>query len=382
MAASSPALSNNSNDTPSSSGAAPAAGATTFNVNTPPSAAATSKNLRGLNKPKCIKCGNVARSRCPYQSCKSCCAKAQNPCHIHVLKGGSSIPDKINSSSSPATDPQSTDVSHSGNSHRVASLRQLSNTFAQFNNLQTPVRSRKPLTRKDAQVINEWRFLKLKEFRERNIEAENESFDRYMRNVSLLEEVFCVNSALDGQSEEGSLAANTDRSVDDCNEIMVPGLKLKLRSNPVRIENFRKRMQYIVDQGLRELNKIESTDGNVELGDPDEMGNRPKKMKSWRAERASALSDLIDKLNKARNEEDLKACFDMNSRISKRASKTSQVDSDFVGAFNEQNPVDNLLHKEHVSYAPPKWFSTTTIDQDSLGRIDAYFCSLEEVEDL
>ncbi|XP_027084205.1 uncharacterized protein [Coffea arabica] len=379
MAASSPALSNNSNDTPSSSGA----GAATFNVNTPPSAAATSKNLRGLNKPKCIKCGNVARSRCPYQSCKSCCAKAQNPCHIHVLKGGSNIPDKINSSSSPATDPQSADISHSGNSHRVASLRQLSNTFAQFNNLQTPVRSRKPLTRKDAQVINEWRFLKLKEFRDRNIEAENEAFDRYMRNVSLLEEVFCVNSALDGQSEEGSSAANTDRSVDDCNEIMVPGLKLKLRSNPVRIENFRKRVQYIVDQGLRELNKLESNDGNGELGDPDEMGNRPKKMKSsWRAERASALSDLIDKLNKARNEEDLKACFDMYSRISKRASKTSQVDSVLAEASDEQNPIDNLLHKERASYAPPKWFSSTPIDQESLCRIDSYFCSLEDVEDL
>ncbi|KAL5221296.1 hypothetical protein ABZP36_026009 [Zizania latifolia] len=40
-------------------------------------------SLRGLNKPKCIQCGNVARSRCPFQCCKSCCYKAQNPCHIH-----------------------------------------------------------------------------------------------------------------------------------------------------------------------------------------------------------------------------------------------------------------------------------------------------------
>lgn len=231
-------------------------------------------------------------------------------------------------------------------------------------------------------MINEWRFLKLKEFRDRNIEAENEAFDRYMKNVSLLEEVFCVNSALDGQTEEGSSATNTDRSVDDCNEIMVPGLKLKLRSNPVRIENFRKRVQYIVDQGLRELNKFESNDGNGELGDPDEMGNRPKKMKSWRAERASALSDLIDKLNKARSEEDLKACFEMYSRIFKKASKTSEVDSNLVGASNEQTPVDNALHKERASYALPKWFSTTTIDQDSLCRIDRYFSSLEDVEDL
>ncbi|GJN39768.1 hypothetical protein PR202_gb28907 [Eleusine coracana subsp. coracana] len=41
-------------------------------------------NLRGLNKPKCIQCGNVARSRCPFQCCKACCYKAQNPCHIHA----------------------------------------------------------------------------------------------------------------------------------------------------------------------------------------------------------------------------------------------------------------------------------------------------------
>ncbi|CAN1748511.1 hypothetical protein LINPERHAP1_LOCUS3427 [Linum perenne] len=47
---------------------------------------ATPKTLRGLNKPKCIQCGNVARSRCPYQSCKSCCSKAQNPCHIHGMR--------------------------------------------------------------------------------------------------------------------------------------------------------------------------------------------------------------------------------------------------------------------------------------------------------
>ncbi|KAL6960130.1 hypothetical protein U1Q18_048266, partial [Sarracenia purpurea var. burkii] len=41
----------------------------------------------------------------------------------------------------------------------------------------------------DTAVINEWRFLKLKEYKEANIEAENEAFDRYMQNVSFLEEV-------------------------------------------------------------------------------------------------------------------------------------------------------------------------------------------------
>ncbi|KAL3497659.1 hypothetical protein ACH5RR_040391 [Cinchona calisaya] len=379
MAASSPALSNNSTHTPTSSSAPFAAATTaTFNINTPTSSATPSKDPRGLNKPKCIKCGNVARSRCPFQSCKSCCAKAQNPCHIHVLKGGLKIPDKITSSSSPITDRQSTDVSHSGNSHRVASLRQLSITFAQFNNLQTPVRSRKPLTRKDAQVINEWRFLKLNEFRDRNIEAENEAFHRYMQNVNLLEEVFCVNSVPDGQTEDGSSAINFDRSMDDSNEMMIPGSKLKLRSNSIRIENFRKRVQCIVDQGLRELSKFELNDGNGDLSNPDEMGKEPKKLKSWQAERASALNDLVDKLNRVWNEEDLKACFEMKSHLFKRSSKTSEVESGIVGISNEQNPKNDLLY----SYSPSKWFTTSMIDQESLCRINAHFCSLEDVEDL
>ncbi|KAJ6695917.1 ELECTRON CARRIER/IRON ION-BINDING PROTEIN [Salix koriyanagi] len=77
MAASSPVMSNNSSETGQTSISTAAGGTTSFSA--PP------KTLRGLNKPKCIQCGNVARSRCPYQSCKSCCSRAQNPCHIHGM---------------------------------------------------------------------------------------------------------------------------------------------------------------------------------------------------------------------------------------------------------------------------------------------------------
>lgn len=38
--------------------------------------------------------------------------------------------------------------------------------------------------------MNERRFCKLKEYRDRNIEVENEASDRCMQNISLLEEVF------------------------------------------------------------------------------------------------------------------------------------------------------------------------------------------------
>ncbi|GAA0169383.1 hypothetical protein LIER_40747 [Lithospermum erythrorhizon] len=69
-------------------------------------------------------------------------------------------------------------------SRRIASLCQLSNIVAQFKNLQSPAKPRKPLTKKDAQVLNEWRFSKMAEFKDGEVGAENEAFDRYLRNVS------------------------------------------------------------------------------------------------------------------------------------------------------------------------------------------------------
>uniref|UniRef100_A0A5B7AKF5 Electron carrier/iron ion-binding protein n=1 Tax=Davidia involucrata TaxID=16924 RepID=A0A5B7AKF5_DAVIN len=374
MAASSPALSNNSTD-------AAAITTTAATIATPTTNA--SKNLRGLNKPKCFNCGNVARSRCPYQSCKSCCAKAQNPCHIHVLKANATFTDKTPASSSALFDQQSTEVSPSGSSFRVASLRQLSNNFAQFNNLQSPLRSRKPLTRKDAAVINEWRFLKLKEYKDRNIEAGNEAFDRYMQNVCLLEEMFSVNSTTEGPIKDESPISNPNpTSMEDSPEMMILGLKLKLRSNPVRTENFRKRVQEIVDQGLRKLRKLELNNVAVDLNEPDELVKRSKKPKTWQEERALALNDLTDNLNKAQNEDDLKSCMEMKSKLFNWHTKTNQVETEDIEISKQQTTKNDLSPKRQSNYSPPKWFTTTSIDQDALNRVDVHFSSLEEIEDL
>ncbi|KAL3645573.1 hypothetical protein CASFOL_010753 [Castilleja foliolosa] len=353
MAASSPAKSNSS----------------TPDLTATPSSSSASKSQRGLNKPKCIKCGNVARSRCPYQSCKSCCAKAQNPCHIHVLKGNSSLPDRPPSSSSPQFDHQSTEVSHSGSVHR---LRQLSSNFSQFSNLQTPLRSRRPLTKKDAQVINEWRFLKLKEFKDGNIEAETEAFDRYMQNVGLLEEVFQVKSVDDLQSSV--VNSNSDG---ENNERVVQGLKLKLGSSTVRTDILRKRIRFIADQGLRKLGKTESADdGNSDLSNREARGiTTNKRIKSLHGEVAMALTDINDKLNKARNEDDLKACQEMASDMFRWNSntKTGLAKDDEFEISSQKLPMYDSFKK---------WFSHSTVDQEVLCRIDAQFSSLEEIEDL
>lgn len=314
---------------------------------------------------------------------------------VPVLKGNSSFPDKSPSSGSPSFDQQSTEVSSSGNSLRVASLRQLSNNFAQFNNLQSPLRSRKPLTKKDAVLINKWRFLKLKEYRDRNIEAENDAFDRYMQNVSLLEEVFAVSSTLEEPKKYASPVSNPDHNSENNDEMisnpdpsseqnneMISRLKLKLRLDRDRTENVRERVQYIVDQGLRKLKNLDTRDTIYDLSDEAELIKRPKKAKYSRAERAVALRDLSDKLSKARNEEDLKSCREMKAQLFDTRKGASGGETGDIETLKQQDASTDESHEHQSGYSPPKWFSTITIDQDALNLIDARFSSLEEIEDL
>lgn len=215
--------------------------------------------------------------------------------------------------------------------------------------------------------------MKLKEYRDSNIAAENEVFDRYMQNVGLLEEVFAVNSA--------EVEKNEDGSTEDDNEAMINQLKLQLRSDPARTENTRKRMQYVVDQGLRKLRKLDSGDNATDLSDLDALGKK-KKAKTAEAEHVVALTDLIDKLNKARNEEDLKVCWEMKSQLFNQPNKEKQAESEDAEASIEQSSKASVLPTMSSGHSPPKWFSTATIDDEELRRLNAEFDSLEDIEEL
>ncbi|KAK6228669.1 hypothetical protein SCA6_001009 [Theobroma cacao] len=392
MAASSPAATKSTTDTTTTTAttataataAAAAAAAATPSppslpfqrMDTPP------KTQRGLNKPKCIQCGNVARSRCPYRSCKSCCSKAQNPCHIHVLKSNSAYPEKTPTSSTPSSDQKSTQASSQATPLRVPSFRQLSNAFAQFDNLQ--VRSKKHLTIKDAVALNEWRFSKLKEFKDRNIEVENEAFDRYMQNISLLEEVFSTKSIHKGSNEdEGSEPKPS--SLEDETWMMTSGLKLTLRSDPVRTDDSRKRIQQIVDQGIKKLQKCEADDGANDPDDQNKHGSRLNKVKTLWVERASILSDFVDKLNKARSEEDLKSCLDMKARLYNQSIEEADrnvAETKHPEALNKQGAENDVTPRRVADYLLPKLFTPIEIDQETINKVDVHFSSLEQIEDL
>ncbi|CAN1259268.1 hypothetical protein LINPERPRIM_LOCUS10114 [Linum perenne] len=331
---------------------------------------ATPKTLRGLNKPKCIQCGNVARSRVcslfdfSYAGARTSPAKvaAQKP-KIHVifmypdtlssqldavlfytvLKANTTIPDKAPPSSATHVDQQSVDLSPSTTSLRVASLRQLSNTFSQFNNVHTP-RSRKPLTKKEALAINEWRFNKLKEYREGITEKENEAFDRYMQNISLLEEAFSMKSMQDNDH-----ASPVD---------------------PMVSENARKRKQRVVDEALRKLVEIE-LDGE----------RRSEKVKIW-SDRASTFNELIEKLNKARNEDDIKSCLEMKTQLFEIRGKGEEA-----APLDDEHEAQTSKNESSGSSKGMDCFSQNQlrpvdVDQESVSKIDAHFTSLEKIASL
>ncbi|KAE8662567.1 putative BOI-related E3 ubiquitin-protein ligase 2-like [Hibiscus syriacus] len=330
------------------------------------------KTQRGLNKPKCIQCGNVARSRCPYRSCKSCCSKAQNPCHIHVLKSSSAFPEKPPTSSTPSSEQKSTQASSQVTPLRAPSFRQLSNAFAQFDNLQ--VRTKKHLTRKDAIALNEWRYSKLKEFKDGNIEIENDAFNRYMQNISLLEEVFSIKSMDEGSNEDGG-SKPRPTSKEDKTSVMSSGLKLTLKSDPVRTNNARKRIKQIVDQGIEKLQRTEANDGANVPDDQNKLDSRLKKVKSLWVERASVVSDVVDKLNKARNEEDLKYCLEMKAHLYNQSSMSSETETKGPETFNEECTETPRQLAHHL-------LTRIEIDQETVNKIDAHFSTVELIEDL
>ncbi|MBA0725502.1 hypothetical protein Golax_022087, partial [Gossypium laxum] len=304
------------------------------------------------------------------------------------LKSNSAFPEKSPTSSTPSSDQKSTQASSQVTPLRVPSFKQLSNAFAQFDNLQ--VRSKKHLTRKDAIALNDWRFSKLKEFKDRNIEIENDAFDRYIQNISLLEEVFSIKSIDEGSEEdEGSKPSSTLK--EDETSVMISGLKLTLKSDPVRIDNARKRIKQIVDQGIEKLHvdqgieklhKAEANDGANDPDDQNKLDSRLNKVKSSRIERALVLSDIVDKLNKARNEEDLKSCLEMKAQLYNQSIMSTDTEIEDPGALNEESTGTTVISRQVAYHPSPKMLTQIEIDQETLNKIEAHFTSQEQIEDL
>jgi hypothetical protein len=156
------------------------------------------------------------------------------------------------------------------------------------------------------------------------VEAESEAFDRYLQNVSLLEEVFSENTT----------------------DISFSYVKLGMKSNLEKSAASKKKLRNLVDQKLKELSC--TTYEGTEL----------LEVVRQRSERNSTTNDLITRLGKARGEDDLKPCIEISTRL-----------------FGDMS--------ERQSYCfSNKACVGVQVDQDHITTIDAELSSLNQVVQL
>ncbi|KAJ1279536.1 hypothetical protein BS78_04G163600 [Paspalum vaginatum] len=354
---------------------APAAASSNGTPQKPPIPAAAfdlpKPNLRGLNKPKCIQCGNVARSRCPFQCCKSCCYKAQNPCHIHVLKQTTTLPDKPSPTTAPVTEQASTNSAATGSSSRLASLQKLPHHF--LNSLRT----KKIVTKKDVASINKWRFMKLKEHMQGDIDAENEAYERYTQNVGLLEETFCPaeDAAIETEAESAS-------SEEEKMDLLVSEVKVRLKSDNENADSFRERLATVLDQKLKKLHESQNA---YEYDKPSDQNqdDRAYPMKfstKQKMERTAKMNELLGKLTRARCEEDLKPCRDLIDQLFGKEDDGSSMDK---SNRMEVEPSDQESTAAVVwRYSFPKLCTRLDVDEDVASKVNDEFSSLNELVQL
>lgn len=224
--------------------------------------------------------------------------------------------------------------------------------------------SLKCLQFQDAININKWRFSRLKQYNDGEIEAENEAFERYMENVRLLEETFHTGELV--KSEE-LITSETDSSAEKVQKL-ISEIKVKLKSNAERAESIRKRVRNLVDQKLGNLQSAglvddENFSGTDDL-DGDNVAKRAK-IEKWRVERTVAVDALIDKLNKARSEDDLKSCLETKQLL-----------------FNQTKNMDDLLSHLCSHSLCNKTYTAVDVNQDSLANVNAEFSALDQVAEL
>ncbi|CAL4915158.1 unnamed protein product [Urochloa decumbens] len=366
-------------DSPSPAAAAPASTPAAANGNgtpqKPPPVPATAfdmpkPNLRGLNKPKCIQCGNVARSRCPFQCCKACCYKAQNPCHIHVLKQTNTLPDKPSPAAAAVTEQASTILPVTGSSSRLACLQKLPHHF--LNSLRT----KKSLTKKDVANTNKWIFMKLKEHMQGDIDAENEAYERYTQNVGLLEETLCPmeDAAVEPEAE-------TTSSEEERMDLLVSEAKVRLKSDDENADSFKERVATILAQKLKKLHESQSAFEDDKPADQsqDDHTTPVKLSTKQKMERAAKFNELLGKMTRARSEDDLKPCHDLIEQLFGKKDGSSMDKSNRMET--EPSNQESAAATAHP-YSFPKLCTRIEVDGDFTAKVDAEFSSLSEVAQL
>ncbi|KAH7423916.1 hypothetical protein KP509_12G080500 [Ceratopteris richardii] len=259
---------------------------------------------RGRKKHRCSVCGNSAKSRCSFLSCKGCCVKSKNPCHIHVGEAVQSFPEKT----SPHPAPSATSLQQS-NSCENLRLRTFNPPAI--------------ITKKEAAAINNLRFQKLREYREGIVESEDLAFDRYLENSRLLEVIFS-GELLEGLSCRGHLLIDGISDSEGVSGLMVnqslyAGKITRLQTNLKRKEAQRQKLKCVIEHELQSMMKSEHADSILDSGEIysvySDVRRDMKRIKvqtiegKTRLRKMDIFASITEKLRQVESQDDFNSCL-------------------------------------------------------------------------
>lgn len=170
-------------------------------------------------------------------------------------------------------------------------------------------------------------------------------------------------------------------SMENGNDIMITGLKLQLRSNSMRNDSLRMRIQQLVDRGFLNLEKF-AFDNDINEPIDEEADKALKRSKSCRDKRLSATTELIDKINKARSEEDLNSCLEMKSQLFRLEGRFGLIELQDNETLENESSESDSTSAEKSDYSLQKLVETSEIDHEILNTVDSYLSSFEHLEEL
>jgi len=298
-----------------------------------------------------------------------------------VLKQTNTLADKPSPATAPLTEQTSTNLPATGSVSRLACLQKLPHHF--LNSLRT----KKSLAKKDVAGINKWRFMKLKEHMQGDIDAENEAYERYTQNVGLLEETFCPMEDAANESEAEATSSEEERM-----DLLVSEAKVRLKSDNENADSFKERVATILDEKLKKLQERQSAydyedDKPPSDQDQDDHTTPVKFSAKQKMERAAKFNELLGRMTRARSEDDLKPCRDLIEQLFGKEALFGKENGAPMYESNRMETEPSGRESTTVAaaartYSFPKLCTRIEVGEEFASKVDAEFSSLSEVAQL
>jgi hypothetical protein len=218
--------------------------------------------------------------------------------------------------------------------------------------------------------------MKLKEHMQGDVDAENEAYERYTQNVGLLEETFCPMEDAAAEPETEATSSEEERM-----DLLVSEAKVRLKSDNENADSFKERVATILAQKLKKLHDSQSSYEDDKLAEQSQDDHTtPVKLRTkQKMERAAKFNELLGKMMRARNEDDLKPCRDLIEQL---------FGKEYGSSMDKSNRMETEPSNQESTTATaqpyyfPKLCTRIDVDEEFAAKLDAEFSSLSEVAQL